>query len=338
MNTLFRKELGFLFDACYILVCKTTSRNTWIKDFIKSGSEESDLGYISNVLDLFDAPDKKMELICYHTRHTDSLIIDLLRKYVNNNINTWNRDSFLAFLSDVDMLKQMVAMYYFETEHSENILHVISEKQNLDVSLKFNLMNFFLFPEKYVDLLSNELLKIFRTLDRYYTEKLSVLLDCQEEFDYSKILDINLPTSKIKGWNKQMRKCYCSFTLVNKYLIEKGKDEQEGWLVLGYEYTKLFSGDVEEPIDVASLTNAFGDKIRVKIIDLLRDHGELTLADLARLLGIVNTIAIYHLDILKKEKLLLHRYQGRKVYYCINENQVLKGINEIRKLCGITTK
>ena len=35
-------------------------------------------------------------------------------------------------------------------------------------------------------------------------------------------------------------------------------------------------------------------------------------------------IAIYHLDILKKEKLILHRHQGRKVLYCLNIKQPSK--------------
>ena len=63
-------------------------------------------------------------------------------------------------------------------------------------------------------------------------------------------------------------------------------------------------------------------------------YGELTLADLAKKLGVVNTIAIYHLDILKKEKLVLHRHSGRKVLYCLNKAQINKGLEAMIKLCG----
>ena len=80
--------------------------------------------------------------------------------------------------------------------------------------------------------------------------------------------------------------------------------------------------------------NAFGDKIRVKIVEEIVKNGELTLADLAKKLELVNTIIVYHLEILKRENLLLHRYQGRKVLYCLNISQIEKGLLAIKSLCG----
>ena len=109
---------------------------------------------------------------------------------------------------------------------------------------------------------------------------------------------------------------------------------ESGWLILGCEMQKTFDETIEPDMDIAGFGNAFGDKLRVKIVDEIVKHGELTLADLAKRLGVVNTIAIYHLDILKKEKLILHRHQGRKVLYCLNKAQINKGLDAMIKLCG----
>jgi len=112
-------------------------------------------------------------------------------------------------------------------------------------------------------------------------------------------------------------------------------DNNFGWIVIGADYNnRLINKDVL-PVDVATFGNAFGDKIRVKIVELIREHGEMTLADLSKEIGVVNTIAIYHLDILKKENLLLHRYQGRKVLYCLNTYQVERGLQALKVLCGL---
>ena len=171
-------------------------------------------------------------------------------------------------------------------------------------------------------------------MQKYYAEKLEKILSCQETFDYTDLEKENSPFAKNKKWEHGLQNCYVTFSLISKYACLRGRNDENGWLLLGYEMQKRFNETIEVELDLAGFANAFGDKLRVKIVDEIVKYGELTLADLAKKLGVVNTIAIYHLDILKKEKLVLHRHHGRKVLYCLNQAQAQKGLEALKKLCG----
>ena len=53
MNVLFRRNLGFLFDATQIITCKTARRESWIDSFVRNGSEAKDLPIIETIIEKF---------------------------------------------------------------------------------------------------------------------------------------------------------------------------------------------------------------------------------------------------------------------------------------------
>ena len=335
MNVLFRRNLGFIFDATQIVTCKTARRESWIDTFVRNGSEAKDLTIIETIIEKFHELNPKLLLIGYRDRKRGSLLEALLASYADKFMGNWDVNSFLDYITDVDRFKSYAADFYLGHSGTEMILEEIGDADHLSSSLKALLYNFYLFPEKYLVLVRNELLKVFATLEKYHTDNLSCIVNCQEAFNYELLDSENIPFEKKRKWDKGLSTCYVSFSLISKYVIDRNKVGNSGWIILGHEYAKAFETPSETQIDIAAFGNAFGDKLRVKIVELIVQNGEMTLADLSKAIGVVNTIAIYHLDILKKENLLLHRYEGRKVLYCLNTSQINKGIDAIRTLCGM---
>lgn len=334
MNTVFRKNLGFIFDACHVLICKTEKRENWINTFVQEGKAEKDLQEIDSILSKFDSPDPKLLLFGYKDRKKGSFLGNLLIDYADHTLGNFDLDDFLRFVTNSEEMKQRIAKFYFETETINNIFEVTLNHSSLSASLKGLIYEFYLFPEHYLTLLKDTFLNIFSTLNQHYSDNFELYLKCQETFDYTVLKQPTSPFARNQKWDRGIKTCYISFSLINKYLIVRGKVNELGWLVLGSDFFSTFGEVSDLPINIAAFGNALGDKLRIGIIKELAEHGEMTLADLARNLDVVNTIAIYHLDILKKENLLFHRNSGRKVLYCLNIRQIDKSLNAIKQLCG----
>ena len=335
MNILHRRTLGYLLDACNIITCKTARRDTWIDLFIKAGNEEKDLIEIDTLLDRFKNINPKLLLLGYRDRKLGSLIGNIFYNYADEYIGKWDNDSFIKYLCNIDNLKNSISQYYFHQDYSDDIFESISASEDIRPELKSLLFDFYLFPKQYVEMMQYELQHIFQSLDMCYQEKLPLIVSCQEAFNYEVLLSHeNSPFAKQNKWDKQIKRCYASFALVSKYALARGKKDDLGWIMLGYDYSRTFEEMYTKPLDIAGFGNALGDKLRVKIVELLIKNGEMTLADLSRELDVVNTIAIYHMDVLKKENLLLYRHSGRKVFYCMNLAQIKLGLEAINKICG----
>ena len=334
MNILHRRNLGFIYDLTQIVMCKTARRESWVNIFVRNGHETEDLHDLEQVLRRFDDVDPSLLLFGYRDRKKGSLIGNIFGEFANENMPKCDMDDFITFLSDIDRVKGFVSKYYFGSKDSIDIYRKIAAEKDIVAEVKSLLYEFYLFPEQFMKVVIAEMNKIAMTLQKYHTENLEKLLSCQEAFDYRNLEKENSPFAKNKKWEQGIKNCYVSFALFGKFVCLRGKNDENGWLILGCEIQKTFDETIEPDMDIAGFGNAFGDKLRVKIVDEIVKHGELTLADLAKRLGVVNTIAIYHLDILKKEKLILHRHQGRKVLYCLNKAQINKGLDAMIKLCG----
>ena len=334
MNILHRRNLGFIYDLTQIVMCKTARRESWVNIFVRNGHEAEDLHDLEQVLRRFDDVDPSLLLFGYRDRKKGSLIGNIFGEFANEKMPKCDMDDFITFLSDIDRVKGFVSKFYFGSKDSTDIYRKIAAEKDIVAEVKSLLYEFYLFPEQFMKVVITEMNKIAMTLQKYHTENLEKLLSCQEAFDYRNLEKENSPFAKNKKWEQGIKNCYVSFALFGKFVCLRGKNDENGWLILGCEIQKTFDETIEPDMDIAGFGNAFGDKLRVKIVDEIVKHGELTLADLAKRLGVVNTIAIYHLDILKKEKLILHRHQGRKVLYCLNKAQINKGLDAMIKLCG----
>lgn len=327
MKTSYNKDLGLLFDACQVVTCKTARHETWIAEYVHTGTESEDFQYIEDVLAKLSPISSKLILLGYRNKKQNSLINQLFTSFVNDSIGNWSQEYFIEYVTNEDRLLKETAKFYLNNVSVENAVESISNS-TYSSDIKSCLYELFLFTQKYIELIRDTLHILIREVSAYHAKHAYALLECHDSFDSDIFLSL-LP-KKMKAPNHVY-----SFSLITRYTTFYGAKSDLNWLILGSEYKKVSGSPEQAAFDLAAFGNAFGDKIRVKIVELIREHGELTLADLSKEIGVVNTIAIYHLDILKKENLMLYRHIGRKVLYSLNTAQIKKGLAEIEKLCGI---
>ena len=74
--------------------------------------------------------------------------------------------------------------------------------------------------------------------------------------------------------------------------------------------------------DLAELFKVFGDSTRIKILYALFE-AELCVCDMAQLLGLTQTAVSHQLRVLKNNKLVKFRREGKNIFYSLSDNHVL---------------
>lgn len=77
----------------------------------------------------------------------------------------------------------------------------------------------------------------------------------------------------------------------------------------------------EKLYDLAELFKVFGDSTRIKILYALFE-AELCVCDMAQLLGITQTAVSHQLRVLKNNKLVRFRRDGKNVFYSLADDHV----------------
>ena len=73
--------------------------------------------------------------------------------------------------------------------------------------------------------------------------------------------------------------------------------------------------------DLAELFKVFGDSTRIRILFVLFDT-EVCVCDLAQALGMTQSAVSHQLRILKQNKLIKSRREGKQVYYSLADDHV----------------
>ena len=84
-----------------------------------------------------------------------------------------------------------------------------------------------------------------------------------------------------------------------------------------------------ELYDLADLFKIFGDSTRIRILSVLSDT-EVCVCDLAKALNITQSAISHQLRILKQNKLVKSRREGKSIYYSLADDHVRTIINQGR--------
>lgn len=79
--------------------------------------------------------------------------------------------------------------------------------------------------------------------------------------------------------------------------------------------------------DLAELFKVFGDSTRIKILDALFE-AELCVCDIAQLLSVSQTAVSHQLRVLKNNKLVKFRKEGKNVFYSLADDHVRRIIDQ----------
>lgn len=83
----------------------------------------------------------------------------------------------------------------------------------------------------------------------------------------------------------------------------------------------------EKLYDLAELFKVFGDSTRIKILYALFE-AELCVCDIAQLLKVSQTAVSHQLRVLKTNKLVKSRKDGKNVFYSLSDDHVCSIINQ----------
>jgi DNA-binding transcriptional ArsR family regulator len=102
------------------------------------------------------------------------------------------------------------------------------------------------------------------------------------------------------------------------------KNPEQDFLCLdenGVETVRRQMPDEDDLYDLAELYKVFGDSTRIKILYVLFS-AELCVYDIARLLGMTQSAVSHQLRILKNNKLVKFRREGKTVFYALDDDHV----------------
>ena len=85
-----------------------------------------------------------------------------------------------------------------------------------------------------------------------------------------------------------------------------------------------------ELYDLAGLFKIFGDSTRIRILSVLSDT-EVCVCDLAKALNMTQSAISHQLRILKQNKLVKSRREGKSIYYSLADDHVRTIINQGRE-------
>ena len=85
--------------------------------------------------------------------------------------------------------------------------------------------------------------------------------------------------------------------------------------------------DEDQLYDLAEIFKVFGDSTRIKILYALFE-AELCVCDIAQLLGLTQTAVSHQLRVLKTNKLVKSRREGKNIFYSLADDHVRRIINQ----------
>ncbi|MBR1739708.1 MAG: winged helix-turn-helix transcriptional regulator [Ruminococcus sp.] len=100
--------------------------------------------------------------------------------------------------------------------------------------------------------------------------------------------------------------------------------EEKNFLYLGEEDIKRLTQELppeEELYDLAELFKVFGDSTRIRLLYALLES-ELCVGDMAQLLDLTPTAVSHQLRVLKNNKLVRFRREGKTVFYSLADEHV----------------
>lgn len=184
-------------------------------------------------------------------------------------------------------------------------------KSKYPSELKSSLYALFIEPVKAVHELMRTLLDIHWQLDRMYENRTSTLSKVQKGIKEEELLK-RLNISDITSENMVYAVC-----LLDSECVKVIRLIDRNLLLIGEDYHKSLESAGEH--DLKAFGYVLTEMNRLKLLNMMRENGEITIKDIEQKLGFSGTNAYYHLSLMIKSGVVTTRYQGRTVFYSIHK-------------------
>lgn len=195
-------------------------------------------------------------------------------------------------------------------------------KSKYSTEIKSALYAFFIEPFKNINELMRTFLEIDMQLNKMYENRRSSILKVQSGINSSEMLqNLNLSTD-----NTVVTIC-----LLDDKCADIVSLDDRTVVFLGVNYKKNIEAFCE--VNLKEFGYILTEENRLKILNLMRLKGEITIKDVEQLLEFSGTNAYYHLSLMTKSGMVVTRYEGRTVFYRISNSYIEKVFLEISKYC-----
>lgn len=343
MKSKFRKAPGLLYDWISMFTLKLNEREKWVQYVVRAGNEAEDLAYISYWLQRFPEPDEILKLFFYlPDRMTQSCLMRVFSAAMRQTEGRMEAAQLWETIGDVSKMKEAVAQYYLKYSVQGLKLEEIGEiirHSKLAGEIQFLLLEFFLNPSIFVASLQRWGKEYYEEMESVYREAANSILKWQESVGEEELRAcfFYMHNEKKRAHQKLLAgldRLVYSVTVImkNTLLIDIGSRQgAAGWALLGTQYDQMIKRHKENKLIMDQLGNAAGDRNRTAIIEYIVAEGEKTSADIAKKLGMAPNTAAYHLEVMRKARLLNSHNKGKSTYFWINPDACLMAANVFQR-------
>lgn len=328
------KEYDQVYDIIQIMVFTLNSYDELTGRHMMLGSRETDLQWLNYLMASigFDIDDR-LKIFCDVTMYDVSFIM----KYYEKNRKEQDfldLKKFLALMkSDVEFKNQII-YYYLKKRYNDekSVLYDLTFNCNKEFSstLREQLIGFVLFTDEIFKQLIYIMERLGKYLEKLYIQNKLLLEKLKRNFSVKQIANIKMENVQ---WLLKQPYIEISFSVIDRYVILCEKQNKIGRMILGIEYNKKVEAMWNSDISVIDIFNSLGDEIRYKILNLLKKkHLRMSVREIAECLELPIPTVIYHVDKLKKVKMLTSKMRGKTVIYQINMMCIENIIKELKGL------
>lgn len=220
---------------------------------------------------------------------------------------------------------------------SVDYLYGILRDSDIPDKIKFHIIHLNFNRNHYTELLISEINAKYDLLKKYYFKK-SKFIDDNKELLLKDKVQIDLCGAA--GISSEYRNDYCfSVSCLYDKFIATLPNNGKTCIVIGYETVQQLEelSLTKNDVDVCMTCKALSDNLRVDIVNLIKEKGEMSTTEIARTFDKGLTAMFYHLNMLYDSQVLTIRNEGRTVFYDVNNSYLTKFSSYIKKFVNEPT-
>ncbi len=162
LEIIHQTNIGFIYDVCQVVICKTAKRESWISPYTMDGREESDMELLDKALNNFEDVDPAWSIITLLHPKKGRILSKLYIDFMKEAKEDWRNMDFVNYISTPELLKSKICDWYFDTTDISELdcFSMLHRNGDLDHNIKLYLYEFFAAPTEYVSILQQSLQKV----------------------------------------------------------------------------------------------------------------------------------------------------------------------------------
>lgn len=327
------REPGYVYDLEFIF-CLHFNFDLYMSKLPDDETRKENVKYYKHVLAYFgDIPDE-LYVFFHALRSTERAFLPWYSFYPYQSIfsTTYNFNFMNSQLQKNDKLVRGIIKFYFNELDDEGInncmesmtdMFALIKNSNYSNEEKIKLYEFFADPITYIELLKQELTKKESMLSDYYNKNYNKILNIYSNSDFDTIRNDLDGIIDFNAIYDDKLNSFVSYCLINMSLIcICCCAKQELVSLLGYRYSLFldFAKNKQKKPDLLGFGTAFSEENRVKMLQYILEHTEVTCKDLEQAFQINGSTIYHHISIMVHVGVINAKYKGKSIFYSINKD------------------